>query len=92
MTATFYHDKYDGRPMKGGGIFRQSNPHVAATGPRGYPIGTRLRLVNPRNGRVLEVEVRDRGNFSANNLDLSKAGYQQLGFTDYARLHVTIIK
>ncbi len=92
MTATRYADKYDGRPMKGGGIFRSADPTIAAAGPRGFAFGTRLRLVNPRSGRTLEVVVRDRGSFGPRHLDLSRAGAQALGFTDYATLQVAVIK
>jgi rare lipoprotein A (RlpA)-like double-psi beta-barrel protein len=38
-----------------------SAPHVAAH--RTLPIGTRLMVTNPRNGRSVHVVIRDRGPF-----------------------------
>jgi rare lipoprotein A (peptidoglycan hydrolase) len=90
-TATRYADRYDGRPMKGGGIFHHSNPHIVANGPKGYPFGTWLRF-RSRDGRELVAVVSDRGRFGPRHFDFSRAGAEQLGFTDYAKLEVTVIK
>ncbi len=92
MTATRYADKYEGRITASGTTFRHSDPTTVAAGPSGFPMRTRLLLTNTRNGRTLRAVVRDRGRFGPTHLDLSKAGVKQLGFTDYAKLNVTVIK
>jgi rare lipoprotein A len=44
------------------------------------PLGTRLRLTNPANGRSVEVKVTDRGPYiRGRGLDLSYAVAQKLG-------------
>ena len=56
-----------------------SAPHVAAH--RTLPIGTRLMVTNPRNGRSVHVVIRDRGPFIRGRaLDVSSAVASQLGF------------
>ena len=56
-----------------------SAPHVAAH--RTLPIGTRLMVTNPRNGRSAHVVIRDRGPFiRGRGLDVSSAVASQLGF------------
>ena len=56
-----------------------SAPHVAAH--RTLPIGTRLMVTNPRNGRSAHVVIRDRGPFIRGRaLDVSSAVASQLGF------------
>src|SRR3989344_2942199 len=93
MKASWYGGKYDGRPMKGGGIFRKDDPTIVAAASGSFRFGTRLRLTNPRNGRTLDVVVRDRGRFPSNHIDLSQAGDRALGFKEagVAWLHVSTI-
>ncbi|MEZ5870945.1 MAG: septal ring lytic transglycosylase RlpA family protein [Nitratireductor sp.] len=45
------------------------------------PFGTRLKVVNKRNGKTVVVRVNDRGPFVKGRiLDLSKAAASELGF------------
>ena len=48
---------------------------------RTLPMGTRLKVVNPRNGRAVVVRINDRGPFIKGRvLDLSKGAAKILGF------------
>src|SRR5262245_20456570 len=54
-------------------------PHVAAH--RTLPMGTRLIVRNPRNGRSAHVVIGDRGPFiGGRSLDISNSVASQLGF------------
>jgi rare lipoprotein A len=54
--------------------------HIAAH--RTLPLGTRLIVTNPRNGRSAHVVVRDRGPFQhGRSLDISTVRARELGFT-----------
>ncbi|MCB1429002.1 MAG: septal ring lytic transglycosylase RlpA family protein [Nitratireductor sp.] len=45
------------------------------------PFGTRLKVVNKRNGKAVVVRINDRGPFVKGRiLDLSKAAARELGF------------
>jgi rare lipoprotein A len=56
-----------------------SAPHVAAH--RSLPIGTRLKVTNPRTGRSAHVVIKDRGPFIRGRvLDISSVVAGQLGF------------
>ena len=48
-----------------------------------WPFGTRLRVVNLKNGREVVVRVNDRGPFAKDRIiDLSKAAAMQLGMIE----------
>jgi rare lipoprotein A len=54
-------------------------PHVAAH--RTLPMGTRLTVRNPRNGRTAQVVIGDRGPFIHGRvLDISNVVARRLGF------------
>jgi Lytic transglycolase len=54
-------------------------PHIAAH--RTLPMGTRLTVRNPRNGRTAQVIIGDRGPFIHGRvLDISNVVAKQLGF------------
>jgi rare lipoprotein A len=57
------------------------NPEAMTAAHRTLPLGTRLRVVNKRNGKSVVVRVNDRGPFIRGRvLDLSKGAARQLGF------------
>lgn len=90
--ATFYADTFEGRRTASGSTFRQ-NDMVAAH--RAFPFGTRLRVTNTRNDRVVEVRVVDRGPFGGSGdlkpvLDLSRRAAEQLDFIGEGRARVRV--
>lgn len=57
------------------------NPAAMTAAHRTLPFGTKLRVVNQRNGKSVLVRVNDRGPFVKGRvLDLSKAAARALGF------------
>src|SRR5437867_6993054 len=67
--TTWYGPGFHGRVMASGPIFDENDPTTTASNQ--FPFGTWLRVTNPNNGRVVYVQVRDRGAF-AHALDLSR--------------------
>lgn len=75
-TASFYHDKYDGRVTKSGSIFRQSGLTCASNV---HKMGTMLRVTNKENGKSVIVRVTDTGAFKMPRIvDLSKAAFSKI--------------
>ena len=75
-TASYYHDKFNGRRTASGAIFNNTQ-HTAAH--RSLPFGTKLIVRNTLNGKEVIVEVNDRGPFhKTRDLDLSKAAFSQI--------------
>lgn len=73
-TASFYHDKYDGRKAANGSIFRQSGLTCASNA---YKFGTKLRVTNKESGKSVIVTVTDRMG-APRIVDLSKRAFSQI--------------
>lgn len=57
------------------------NPASMTAAHRTLPFGTRLRVTNRRNGKVVTVRINDRGPFASGRvLDLSRGAARRLGF------------
>jgi rare lipoprotein A len=57
------------------------NPAAMTAAHRTLPFGTRVRVTNRRNGKVVMVRINDRGPFVRGRvLDLSRAAARKLGF------------
>ena len=75
--ATYYSARTHGRMMASGERYHKSELFCAH---RSLPFGTRLRIVNKKNGKEVEVVVKDRGPFSKGRLvDLSNKAAEMLG-------------
>lgn len=75
-VASFYHDKFHGRPMANGEKYHRDSFTCAH---RRYPLGTWLRVSNPKNNKAVIVQVTDRGPFSKRfTIDLSRAAARHL--------------
>ncbi|MFN2388243.1 MAG: septal ring lytic transglycosylase RlpA family protein [Actinomycetota bacterium] len=90
--AHYYSDALSGSPMACGGTYR---PWKMVAAHRTLPCGTRLRVKNRANGRVVTVTVRDRGPFGddAYILDVSRRAAKRLRFYDAgsARIRAAIL-
>jgi rare lipoprotein A len=76
VTASYY---WQGKKTASGERF---NPHGLTAAHRSLPFGTKLRVVNPKNGRSVTVRVTDRGPFiKGRSLDLSLGAAKVLGMT-----------
>lgn len=75
-TASYYHDKFNGKRTASGEVF--SNNALTAANKR-LPFGTRVRVTNLKNQKSVVVRVNDRGPFIKNRaLDLSKAAFDEI--------------
>jgi rare lipoprotein A len=86
-TATYYHPSLHGNVMRWGGTYNRWDPTIAAS--NAYPAGTPLRVTRVGTDRSIQVTVRDTGAPSL-TLDLSEAGFQQLGTLAEGRIPVTV--
>ncbi len=77
MVASWYGDKFHGRPTASGEIF---NMYDYTAAHKELPFGTRLRITNPETGRSVEVKVNDRGPYvRGRDIDLSYAAARKIG-------------
>lgn len=89
-VASFYHDRFHGRKMANGVAYHRDSFTCAH---RRYPLGTWLRVVNPKNGKAVVVQVTDRGPYSHNfTIDLSKAAARHLDIIRLGHAPVEITK
>ncbi len=89
IKASFY--QHGSRTASG----EKFNPNGLTAAHRTLPFGTRLKLVNPSNGRTVTVRVNDRGPFIAGRgLDVSRGAAAALGMlgAGVAVLKVTEIR
>jgi rare lipoprotein A len=64
---------------------QRSNPHAMTAAHRTLPFGTRIEVVNKRNGRRATVTINDRGPFRRGRiLDVTPAVARALGFSGLA--------
>lgn len=78
VLASWYGPGFHGRPTASGAIFDMFRVSAAH---KTLPLGTRLRVTNPGNGRVIRVIVTDRGPYiPGRDLDLSYEAAKRLGF------------
>ena len=74
--ASFYADKFEGRPTASGDIYKHSLPTAAH---RKLPFGTKVRVTNLSNNRTAIVTINDRGPFIRGRIiDLSRSVAQSL--------------
>ncbi|MDB5193933.1 MAG: rare lipoprotein [Segetibacter sp.] len=75
--ASYYADKFKGRPTASGAKFRQWKRTAAH---KTLPFGTNVKVVNLANGRSVNVKINDRGPFVAGRIiDLSKRAARKIG-------------
>lgn len=75
-NATFYHNKFQGSHTSDGGTYHKDSMTCAH---KTYPLGTFLKVRNPRNGKEVVVKVTDRGPFSRRlMIDLSYRAAKEL--------------
>lgn len=85
-TASYYHDKYDGRKAANGSTFRQSELTCASNL---YKLGTKLRVTNKESGKSVIVTVTDRMGASR-IVDLSKRAFSQIASLKRGLLRVLV--
>ncbi len=80
--ASWYGGKFRGRRTASGERF---NPAKLTAASPNLPMGSKVRVENPRNGNKIDVVINDRGPFvKGRGIDLSPAAAKQLGVTGVA--------
>ena len=75
-SASYYHDKFNGRKTASGEKF-DNERYTAAH--RKFPFGTMLKVTNISNGKSVVVVVNDRGPFTkGREIDLSRKAYKTI--------------
>jgi rare lipoprotein A len=78
VTASWYGREYHNKPTASGQRFDMNKNTLAH---KTLPLGTKVRLVNPENGKSSEGIVNDRGPYiKGRDVDVSYAMAKQLGF------------
>ena len=89
-VASYYGKELSGRRTANGERF---NPYGLTAAHRSYPFGTKLRVTNLRNGKVVVVRVSDRGPFARGRiLDLSLGAAHAIGLVSSGTAKVRIAK
>ena len=69
------------------------NPAALTAAHRSLPFGTKLKVINKRNGKAVVVRINDRGPFIKGRvIDVSKAAASQLGFVGAGHTSVCMAK
>jgi len=79
LSCSWYGNKHSGNRMFNGEVFNENNLTCAA--PKRVPIGSRIKITNLDNNKVVIVRVTDRGGFATKNpnkLDLSKGAFKKI--------------
>jgi rare lipoprotein A (peptidoglycan hydrolase) len=87
-VVSFQGTESAGRPTASGEPY---DPDDLTAASKTYPIGSRVEVTNPKNGKSVIVRINDRGpHVRGRSLDLSKAAAEELGITDkgVARLKI----
>ncbi len=86
--ASFYANKFNGRPTANGEIFSQKKYTCACNV---LPFGTWIKVTNIRNGRSVIVKVNDRLHPKIRRLvDLAKIAATQLGYVGHGVTRVKV--
>ena len=89
-TASFYHNKFDGRKTSSGEVFRQ-NLYTCAH--KTLPFGTMLKVTNLSNDSTVVVKVNDRLPMRSKRvIDLSMVAAKQLDFVSKGLTKVELEK
>jgi len=86
--ASFYADKFEGRPTASGEKYKHSKLTAAH---KTLPFGTQVRVTNLTNKRTVEVVINDRGPYvDGRIIDLSKSAAEKLDFINQGLADVSI--
>jgi rare lipoprotein A len=86
--ASFYADKFEGRPTASGQKYRHNKLTAAH---KTLPFGTRVRVTHTGNNQTVEVVINDRGPYVDDRIiDLSKSAAEKLGFINQGLAEVKI--
>jgi rare lipoprotein A len=88
VTASWYGRKFTGRPTTSGEPF---DPRRLTAASLTLPLGSVVKVENPKNGRSVRVRINDCGPFvHGRSLDLSRRAARKIGITHQGVAHVKI--
>lgn len=86
--ASYYADKFQGRPTASGEPFDQCSMTGAH---KTLELGTWVLVTNLKNNQMVKVKINDRGPFVAGRIiDLSRLAANELGFVRDGHTEVTV--
>lgn len=86
--ASFYADKFEGKPTASGEKYKHNKLTAAH---KTLPFGTKVKVTNTANNQSVEVVINDRGPYVEGRvIDLSKAAAEALGFINQGLADVTL--
>lgn len=92
-TASYYHNKFEGRRTATGDVFRQKGYTAASNF---FPLQTMVKVTNLDNGDTIIVRINDRMAQSMSRkgrvIDLSTAGADSLKYKAKGLQRVSVIK
>ena len=89
-TASWYGPGFHGKKTASGNRFNQ---HALTAAHRHWPLGTRARVTNLKNGKAVTVTINDRGPYRGGRvIDLSRAAARQLAIDGTARVSVVAMR
>jgi len=75
--ASYYHDRFQGRKTASGARY---NKNTLSAAHKTLPLGTRVEVTNPHNGKRVVVRINDRGPYVKGRvIDLSRAAARKNG-------------
>jgi rare lipoprotein A len=92
VIASWYGRRFAGRPTTSGERF---DPHRFTAASMTVPLGSVVKVENPKNGRSVRVRINDCGPFApGRSLDLSLHAARKIGITHQgvARVNITAVK
>jgi rare lipoprotein A len=88
-TASYYASKFEGRKTANGELFSNSGFTAAH---KTLPFGTKVKVINPSNGRSVIVIINDRlPHNSSRTIDLTQKAARELGILKKGIAKVEII-
>ena len=89
VKASWYGSEFAGRPTTSGERF---DPNRLTAASKTLPLGSIVKVENPRNGRSITVRINDCGPFvRGRSLDLSRRAARRIGITDQGVARVRLI-
>ena len=78
LTASYYHDKFNGKKCANGSTFRNSKITAASNL---FPLNSKVRVTNINNGKEVIVTITDRihPKYTNKRIDLSKEAFKAIG-------------
>lgn len=77
VTASWYGSEFAGRRTANGEHF---DPNRMTAASKTLPLGSVVRVTNPKNGKSVDVRINDRGPYvHGRSIDLSRGAAQKIG-------------